>query len=153
MSAGCVIHPTDFSETAQAAEAQAVVMARALGAELVIVHVAVEGMLYGETPFGRAELERVYATQREWARGAVEALASAVRAAGVPARGIVRTGVPAEVIVRTAEAERAAMIVMGTHGRGGFERLLLGSVADRVLRTATCPVVTVRGGDALARAA
>ena len=153
MSAGCVIHPTDFSKTAQAAEAQAVVMARALGVELVILHVAVEGMLYGETPFGRAELERVYEGQREWARGAVEARAAAARAAGVPAHGIIRTGVPAGVIVRTAEAERAAMIVMGIHGRGGFERLMLGSVTDRVLRTAACPVVTVRGGDALARAA
>jgi nucleotide-binding universal stress UspA family protein len=147
MSAGCIVHPTDFSDTAQTAEGQALMMARALGAELVIVHVAADPMLYGDTPFGRAEVDRVYEAQREWAHRAVEARVAAARAAGVTARGIVRTGVPAEMIVRTADAERAAMIVMGTHGRGGLDRLLLGSVADRVLRTATCPVLTVREGE------
>jgi nucleotide-binding universal stress UspA family protein len=45
------------------------------------------------------------------------------------------------------------MIVMGTHGRGGVQRLMLGSVADRVLRTATCPILVVRGGEAASRAA
>lgn len=140
-----VIHPTDLSDTALAAEAQAVTMARVLGAELVILHVAVEGMLYGETPFGRAELERIYEAQRAWAHRTIEDRVEAVRATGVAARGIVRIGVPAEEVVRTAEAEKAAMIVMGTHGRGGFQRLMLGSVADRVLRSATCPVLVVRG--------
>jgi nucleotide-binding universal stress UspA family protein len=144
-----ILHPTDFSETAEAAESQAIAVARALGAELVILHVAVEGMLYGETPFGRAELERLYQSQREWATRALEARVSAARAAGVPARAIVRTGVPAQTIVQTAQSEGAAMIVMGTHGRGGLDRLLLGSVTDRVLRTAGCPVLTVRGGEAL----
>jgi nucleotide-binding universal stress UspA family protein len=151
--AGCVLHATDFSEGAQAAEARAVALARALGAELVILHVAVEGMLYGETAFGRAELERVYEAQREWATRTVEERVAAARTAGIAARGLVRTGVPAEVIVRTAETEQAAMIVMGTHGRGGLQRLMLGSIADRVLRTATCPVLTVREGEARVRAA
>jgi nucleotide-binding universal stress UspA family protein len=152
MSSGCILHPTDFSETAQAAEAQAVAMARALAAELVILHVSVEGILYGDPAFGRADLERVYDAQREWAQRAMDERVAAARAAGVTARGIVSPGVPAEIIVRTAEANRAAMIVMGTHGRGGLERLMLGSVADRVLRTATCPVLSVRSG-AAARAA
>jgi nucleotide-binding universal stress UspA family protein len=153
MSATCIIHPTDFSETAQAAEAQAVSLARALGAELVILHVAVEGMLYGETPFGRAQLEGVYEAQREWTDHAMEARVAAARAAGVAARGLVRTGAPADVIVRTAEAESAAMIVIGTHGRGGVTRFLLGGVADRVVRAATCPVLTVRAAEAVTRAA
>jgi nucleotide-binding universal stress UspA family protein len=153
MATGAVIHPTDFSETAQAAEAQAIAMARMLGAELVVLHVVVEGMLYGETPFGRAELERIYEAQREWAHRAVDERVTAARATGVAVRGIVRAGVPAEEIVRTAEAEGAAMIVMGTHGRGGVQRLMLGSVADRVLRTATCPILVVRAAGAVARAA
>lgn len=153
MSTGCIIHPTDFSETAQAAEAEAIRLARALNAELVILHVAVEGMLYGESPFGRAELQRVYETQREWARDAIEARVTAARTAGVTARGLVCAGTPTDVIVRTAGAESAAMIVMGTHGRSGVARFLLGSVADRVVRTATCPVLTVRGTETVARAA
>ena len=144
MSVGCILHPTDFSETAQAAEAQALGLARALGAELVILHVAAEGMLYGETPFGRAELRRLYEAQREWADRMIEARVAAARAAGVTARGLVCPGAPADVIVRTAEAESAAMIVMGTHGRGTVARFLVGSVAARVVATATCPVLTVR---------
>lgn len=153
MSATCILHPTDFSETAQAAEGQALALARALGVELVILHVAVEGMLFGETAFGRAQLERIYEAQRDWARRALEARVSAARAEGVAARGVLRTGVPAETIVHAAESEPAAMIVMGTHGRGGLERLLLGSVADRVLRTARCPVLTVRARETLPPAA
>jgi nucleotide-binding universal stress UspA family protein len=54
-------------------------------------------------------------------------------------------GVPADVIVRTARTRRAALIVMGTHGRSGFSRFLLGSVASRVVATSPCPVLTVRG--------
>jgi len=52
--------------------------------------------------------------------------------------------VPFEEIVKVAEEERADMIVMGTHGRSGLNRILLGSVAERVIRLAPCPVLTVR---------
>jgi nucleotide-binding universal stress UspA family protein len=144
----CVLHPTDFSPAAEAAEAQAIDMARALGAELVILHVAIEAMLYGETPFGRRELDRVYEAQRDWARRALDDRVSKARAQGIAARGVLHVGVPADTIVATARDEGAAMIVMGTQGRGGLNRALLGSVADRVLRTAACPVLTVRAGEA-----
>lgn len=148
-----VIHPTDFSDTARVAEAQAIAMARLLGADLVILHVAVEGMLYGETPFGRAELERVYEAQRDWAHRAVDERVAAARGAGIAARGVVRVGTPADEIVRAANEEKAAMIVLGTHGRGGVQRLMLGSVADRVLRRAACPVLVVRDNESLSSSA
>jgi nucleotide-binding universal stress UspA family protein len=143
-----VIHPTDFSDTARVAEAQAIAMARMLGAELVILHVVVEGMLYGETPFGRAELERIYEAQRAWAHRAVDERVAVAREAGIAARGELRVGTPADEIVRAADEEKAAMIVLGTHGRGGVQRLMLGSVADRVLRRSVCPVLVVREGGA-----
>ncbi len=63
----------------------------------------------------------------------------------MPARGLLWGGEPAREIVRAAEDEQVDLIVMGTYGRSGLSRLLLGSVADRVVRTAPCPVVTVRG--------
>ena len=55
-----------------------------------------------------------------------------------------QTGVPFEEIVKVADDERADMIVMGTHGRSRLNRVLLGSVAERVIRLAPCPVLTVR---------
>ena len=55
-----------------------------------------------------------------------------------------QAGAPHEEIVRTAEEKHVGMIVMGTHGRGGLNRMILGSVADRVIRLAPCPVLTVR---------
>jgi nucleotide-binding universal stress UspA family protein len=58
---------------------------------------------------------------------------------------IVESGAVADRIVRAARARRADLIVMGTHGRTGVSRLLLGSVASRVIATSPCPVLTVRG--------
>ena len=59
--------------------------------------------------------------------------------------GILYQGVAADAIARAARAKRAKLIVMGTHGRTGLTRLLMGSVAERVVGTAPCPVLTVRG--------
>ena len=61
------------------------------------------------------------------------------------ARGVLYEGVAADAIARAARAKRAKLIVMGTHGRTGLRRLFMGSVAERVVGTAPCPVLTVRG--------
>lgn len=60
------------------------------------------------------------------------------------ARGLLRPGAPDEEILNAAETERAGLIVMGTHGRKGIAQMVMGSVAERVVRSATCPVLTVR---------
>jgi len=138
-----LLHPTDFSETAEQAEAQAVALARALGAEVVLLHVAVETPLYSEGGLG-FETQKIYDAQRTWAEETLEARTAAIRAQGVTARWLRRSGVPFEAIVAAATEERADVIVMGTHGRSGLNRLLLGSVADRVIRLAPCPVLAVR---------
>lgn len=139
-----LLHPTDFSECAERAETEAAALLRETGGELILLHVAVEAPLFNEGFFGLVEPQRVYEAQRAWAQTAIEGRVAALHAAGLTARGLVRTGVPADEIVRAAEGESCDMIVIGTHGRGGLDRLLLGSVADRVLRTARCPVLTVR---------
>jgi nucleotide-binding universal stress UspA family protein len=137
---------TDFSDAAGAAEAEARRLARRLGAELLFLHVATEAPLFGEGPFGMADVRAVYEGQRKWAAAELEARAAAARDAGVPARVLLRAGVPFEEIVRAAAEEKAEIVVIGTHGRTGLDRLLLGSVAERVVRTAPCPVLTVRPG-------
>jgi universal stress protein A len=138
-----IVCATDFSERAASAERQAVALARALGAELVLVHVGTEAPLWREglyTPSVRA----VFETQHRWAADTRAARVAALAAEGVPARAVVRIGPPWEQIARLATEEHADMIVMGTQGRTGLDRLLLGSVAERVIRRAPCPVLTVR---------
>lgn len=148
-----ILHPTDFSEAADEAHREAIRLARSLGGEIVLVHVLTETPLYARGLMD-VQIDRIYAAQEKWGRENLEARVAGTRAAGVPARGLLQTGVPAKEIVRAAAEERADLIMLGTHGRGYLGRLLMGSVADRVVRTAPCPVVTVRerrsGDDAAA---
>jgi nucleotide-binding universal stress UspA family protein len=139
-----ILHPTDFSEEAKAAEAEAIRLARALDGELLLLHVAVEAPLYGETVFSKDHVRRVYEEQAQWAESQLAERTRDLAKIGVTARWRRSVGVSSEEIVRIAEREGAAYIVMGTHGRGGLGRFMLGSVTDRVVRTATRPVVTVR---------
>lgn len=139
-----ILHPTDFSSEADAAEAEAVRLAQALNADLIFLHVSVEAVFYGETAFGIGQLDQVYEAQARWAEGRLGERVERLGRRGVRASWRRRAGVPHEEIVKAAADEAASYIVIGTHGRGGFARAILGSVADRVVRTAACPVVTVR---------
>lgn len=139
-----IIHATDFSPEAAAAEDEAVRLAQALDAELILLHVASETPLYGETTFGMQRVKEVYKAQARWSDDKLDERARRIAARGVPTRWRRQVGVAHEEIVKAARDEKAAYIVLGTHGRGGVERFMLGSVADRVIRTAPCPVVTIR---------
>ncbi|MBI2206617.1 MAG: universal stress protein [Candidatus Rokubacteria bacterium] len=139
-----ILCATDFSEAGQAAEQQALELAGALGAELVYVHVSAEAMLYRGVAFAVTDAQRVYDAQRRWAEDTLAARVAAAGQRGVPARSVLRVGVPFDQIVDAARDERADMLVLGTHGRTGLDRLLMGSVAERVVRLAPCPVLTVR---------
>jgi nucleotide-binding universal stress UspA family protein len=139
-----ILHPTDFSECAAHAQAAAIDLARTLGADIVLLQVLVETPLYGENVLNMPKVQSVYDAQRKWAEETLEARAADLRQRGMKASYRVQVGVPFEEIVKVAEEERADMIVMGTHGRGGLNRVLLGSIAERVIRLAPCPVLTVR---------
>jgi nucleotide-binding universal stress UspA family protein len=139
-----ILYPTDFSECANEAQAVAVDLARKLDADLVLVQVLVEAPLYSEGFISRRQVQTVYDAQRKWSEDTLEALAERLRQSGIKTSCRVQAGAPHEEIVRTAEEEHADMIVMGTHGRGGLNRMILGSVAERVIRLAPCPVLTVR---------
>ena len=86
----------------------------------------------------------MYDAQRKWSEDALETRAGKLRESGIKTSWRVQMGAPHEEIVRTAAEEGAGMIVMGTHGRSGLNRALLGSVTERVVRLARCPVLTVR---------
>jgi universal stress protein A len=118
--------------------------ARAYGAELLLLHVPPAlpmdpaGMITPEA-WARILADQRTAAERDLARLVSRARRSGARAAGV----VANLGVIHEQIVRTARRRRAGLIVIGTHGRTGLQRALLGSVAARVIATAPCPVMTV----------
>jgi nucleotide-binding universal stress UspA family protein len=141
-----ILCPTDFSDAAANAERQAIDLARALSAELVLLHVASEAPLWSETLY-TSELRIIFEGQRKWAEQTLAARAKVAAAEGVTARSAVRCGVAWQEIIAAAADEHADMIVMGTHGRTGLDRMLMGSVAERVVRLAPCPVLTVRLSD------
>ena len=140
--------PTDFSTQSERAWALARRPALAVGAEVVLVHVFVEAPLYSEGPFAAERIREVYASGRAWVQEQLRRWEATAHAEGVTAKTLLRSGVPHGEIVAAAREEGADLVVIGTHGRGGVDRLLLGSVADRVIRLAPCPVLAVRHTDA-----
>jgi nucleotide-binding universal stress UspA family protein len=138
-----ILCATDFSDAAAPAERLAVTLAQPLGAEVVLIHVASESPLWRET-VGTPDVRAVFEAQRHWATDTLTKRVEAMNRDGARARWLLRVGVAWEEVVRAAAEEDADMIVMGTHGRTGLDRLLLGSVAERVVRRAPCPVLTVQ---------
>ena len=141
-----ILHPSDFSSASRAAFAKAVEMTRASGGELVLLHVLTPVVpVVGEGYISPKAYDDIVTQAETWARRQLGALVAKAKKAGVRARGLVVEGVPHDRIVRAARSTRADLLVMGTHGRTGVARFFLGSVAARVLATAPCPVLTVRG--------
>jgi nucleotide-binding universal stress UspA family protein len=131
---------TDLSEASSAATDQAFELAVRLGASLLVVSVIDPGSLLLPGGRFRARVDQV----RERREQQAQALVERGRELGIEVSFLVWTGDPGDQIVSAAEAERADMIVVGSHGRGTMGRLLLGSVSEHVVRTAGCPVLVVR---------
>jgi nucleotide-binding universal stress UspA family protein len=145
MTIKTLLVPTDFSEPSAAALAYARDLADALGASIHVLHVIpdpaaqpwAEEAYAGSLPAIRAEL------QSQAQRGLAEAVPAADRKK-YRARLVVAVGVPFTRIIEYATENAIDLIVMGTHGRGALAHAILGSVAERVVRLAPCPVLTVR---------
>jgi nucleotide-binding universal stress UspA family protein len=141
LSIRTILHPTDLSEESGSAFQVASSLARDYGAELVLLTVY-------PPPLNGAE-----AVDRTRPDGIEEDLLTQLRGLKVdPAVRVeyrAEKGWPADVILTVARSVRADLIVLGTHGRSGVRRLLMGSTAERVSRKAACPVVTVRSSVAI----
>lgn len=139
-----IVVPTDFSDCSEEAWALAKRVAARLGSEVVLAHILVEPIVYGDASLATDSTWQLFEQGRKWVEEKIEEWASGARAQGITVRTIVRTGSAHEEIVNLATDEPAELIIMGTHGRSVLNRALLGSVADRVVRFAPCPVLTVR---------
>ena len=141
-----ILHPTDFSPASRAAFTKAVKLAKKDRSELVIAHVlapvipAVDGYMSARV------YDDMETAARRYGKRQLDALVARARKAGVRARGLLLEGMVHDRIVRAARGQHADMIVIGTHGRTGLAKFVLGSVASRVVSHAACPVLTVRGG-------
>ncbi len=136
-----ILFATDFSPASQAAFDYATSLARDGGAKLLILHVEEYPVSYpggdmfvvhpdAPNPVLRKMLDKI------------------VPAGGVPCEHHLLMGMPADEIVRLATEQNADLIVIGSHGRTGLARVLMGSVAELVMRRAKCPVLTVKAGEA-----
>jgi nucleotide-binding universal stress UspA family protein len=132
-----VLHPSDFSEPSRFAFELACAVARDYGAQLIICHV-----MQPQVPqMG----EGVAAPVLEGYEEEIGAKLLRIQPpASIPVLHLLETGQPVDEIVRVAREARVELIVMGTHGKLGRQRVLLGSVAERVMREAPCPVLTVK---------
>lgn len=138
-----ILVPMDFSETAQRALEVAKQLAKSAGpAHLILMHayyvpIELEQYLVQQ---GDPVLERL----TESVTADLEKILTSLQKDGISAEYVASRGAPDHLIVELAKEKHADLIVMGTHGRRGLSHLLLGSVAERVVRTAECPVMTVR---------
>jgi nucleotide-binding universal stress UspA family protein len=139
-----ILCPVDFSDFSRRAVDHAVAVARWYGSTLTLFHVAavVPVAAYGPGSAGLAPVVPAHADREELLRS-LRRFADEGAGTGVPIELDLAEGDVAATILARSEAMAHDLIVMGTHGRSGFERLLLGSVTEKVLRKASCPVLTV----------
>ena len=141
-----IVFASDLSKASGKAFAAAVAMAKANRATLTILHVVAPFMPVASEQYIRGEtLEQINTEARRWSGRQVAKLAGKARKAGIRAVGLSAEGKPVHEILRAARSKRAGLIVVGTHGRTGLNRFFVGSVAERVVATAPCPVMIVRG--------
>jgi nucleotide-binding universal stress UspA family protein len=138
-----ILCPTDFSDSSQAACALAVELAGKLGASVDFVHVVQAPVYVGweDSPAGLAATAQLLEQTRERCEQQLKAAAEQYTGRGVTIECELQDGTPHQQIAELSK--QVDLIVMGTHGRTGLPHLLMGSVAERVVRTASCPVLTV----------
>lgn len=140
-----ILCPIDFSETATRALAHAAALARWYDAQLTVIHVVpvFEENMHSSFPFKGDDDRAPYAPVRADVLEQMRRSTEQAGAAGLNPTFLAEEGRAHPAIIDRADAIHADLLVVGTHGRGGFNRLFLGSVAEKVVRTASCPVLTV----------
>lgn len=140
-----IVCPTDFSEPSLEGLQNGIKMAESFDAELLVVHV-IEPPSWSEIAYAPTMYIPVdwASSLQEESMKKLRGLQSEMIPEQVRSRLLTLEGNPAETIVKLAAEESANLIVIATHGYSGFHRFVFGSVTDRVVRTAPCPVLTIR---------
>jgi nucleotide-binding universal stress UspA family protein len=146
-----ILAPTDFSEDSKLALTYAVTLAQKFSSEIIVVHVdqPLAPVMVSELNPGLdvSTMNRIAEEGRLLALKELDATTARLRESEVKVRSLMRVGAPFLEIIHAAQSEGTDLIVMGTHGRSGLAHVLMGSVAERVVNKAPCPVLTVRHPD------
>ena len=138
-----ILAPTDFSDYSKRALSDALDLAQTFGAKLTLLHVVEPAPYLGEFTLPTMGEDLLGDLERQASAELARVLPEAPQAPIAVTRAVI-VGSPARTIVATAEATHVDLLVLATHGRTGLSHLLIGSVAERVVRTAPCPVLTIR---------
>jgi nucleotide-binding universal stress UspA family protein len=137
-----VLAPVDLSDQSEMVIRHARELSRSYNASLSVLHI-IENVAYPNA-YGVDPLTPILPDVRSRAAEALEDLVDRARDEEIEMQAVVRTGYAAQDILEYAEEIEAGLIVMATHGRTGLERFLIGSVAEKVVRSAPCPVFTLK---------
>jgi nucleotide-binding universal stress UspA family protein len=141
---GKILFALDFSENSEHAFDYAYAMAKNFGARLIILHVIQEPVDLSGFYVPHISFEKLEKEIEEGAEKMMENFCRKMIADFTDYETVIVSGIPYEEILRKAEKDQVSLIVMGTQGRKGIDHLLFGSTAERVVRNARCPVLTVR---------
>ena len=142
-----ILYATDYSKASARALEEAVKLAKQNRAELLVVHVIEPApFVAGEEEFGSGEMYvKLEDLAKKEAQASMSKLLARLKKTKVKAQGLLFKGSVQDQIVKVAKSKKVDMIVIGTHGRTGLSKLIMGSVAGKVVSSANCPVLTVRG--------
>lgn len=150
-----ILAPTDFSPFGEVGLRAAAELAHRVGARLSLLHVVpedeLEALASAHQP--RHPVDLIYQDMETALMDQFRRVVSAEVRRDLAVEPVVTVGAPVTEILRTARLKGADVIVMGTHGRTGLTRMVMGSVTEQVVRRASCPVLTVRPAEVLAEAA
>lgn len=140
-----ILIPTDGSDCSMRAAEYGVEIARRLGAKITVVYVIDTVVLDEEYAFFKEdEREEIERKLKQAGQRYIDYVHGLAEKEGVKADFLLAKGIPFEQVVHLAEESNIDLIVMGSHGRRGTERILIGSVAERVIEYSSCPVLVVK---------
>jgi nucleotide-binding universal stress UspA family protein len=139
-----ILVATDFSEASHVAVRYGRALSEAFRASLDVLHVMEDPFIYAPTSEGYLPPPQYFEEMEKTVQERLDQVIPAADRAKTQTRLLIKKGSPFVEIIRHAKSENIDLIVMGTHGRGPIAHMLMGSVAEKVVRKAPCPVLTVR---------
>jgi nucleotide-binding universal stress UspA family protein len=141
-----ILYATDFSKASERALEEAVRLAKQNNAEILVAHVIEPAPYVAGEEFASGEIyAKLEEVSKREAQASLAKVMQRLKKSKVRAQSLLLKGSAHDQIVKAAKAKKAGMIVIGTHGRTGLAKFFMGSVAGKVVSSASCPVVTVRG--------